>query len=187
MHIYLIGRRKNLKNCAPFSYSGISAHDPPIVSHGLCLSNGKKKDTLRNIEENGEWVFNVLTKDFVEQANGCAAELPPELSEADAQNLTLLPCDNINVPRVEESSVAMECKLFDKKEIFNDDGKHTTTIVFGRVVKFHILDSVLVDGKEDDEPLVDLDKVQMVGRAGDITYWPVGVQPDGKLPMKRPS
>ena len=130
-------------------------------------------------------MFNVLTKDYVEQANECAASLPPEASEAEAQGLTLLPCDKISVPRVEESSVSMECKLFDKKEIFNDEGKHTTTIVFGRVVKFHVLDSVLAGG--DDEPTVDLDKVQMVGRAGDITYWPVGVQPDGKLPMKRPS
>lgn len=56
-------------NCAPFSYTSLSTHDPPIVTHGICLSGGKKKDSLRNIEATGEWVFNVLEVGYLEQAN----------------------------------------------------------------------------------------------------------------------
>ena len=62
-------------NCAPFSYSSLSTHDPPIVTHGICMSNGKKKDSLRNIEATGEWVFNVLEVGYLEQANDTSSPM----------------------------------------------------------------------------------------------------------------
>mmetsp|Transcript_432 Transcript_432/g.618 ORF Transcript_432/g.618 Transcript_432/m.618 type:complete len:82 (+) Transcript_432:2743-2988(+) len=80
----------------------------------------------------------------------------------------------------------MECKLIDKKEIFNDDGAHMTTVVIGRVVNFHIHTSVLKDGRAQDAPIVDLDKLDAVARAGDITYWPNGVEKRNTNPMPRP-
>ena len=55
-----------------------------------------------------------------------------------------------------------------------------------RVVKFHVHESVLKDGRDEDEPLVDLKKLDAVGRAGDITYWPNGVEDSNTLPMGRP-
>jgi len=162
-------------NCAPFSYTGLSTHDPPIVTHGLCLQGGQKKDTLRNIESTGEWVFNVLEVDYLEQANQTSAPMPPEMSELEAAKLETLPCEIVKAPRLRQARVSMECKLVHKYEVKNDDGVHSTTIVMGRVVRFHIHDSVLQDGRDEDKPLVDLEKLQPVGRAGGITYWPVGV------------
>jgi len=162
-------------NCAPFSYTSLASHDPPIVTHGLCLSNGKKKDSLRNIEASQEWVCHVLTTHFLSESNECAASLPPDQSEIDANNLETLDCDLIKVPRLKLAPLAMECKLFDKKELFNDEGKHTTTIVMGRVVKYHIRSDVLaVDCDIKTSPIIDLHRLQAVGRAGGITYWPVG-------------
>ena len=83
----------------------------------------------------------------------------------------------------------MECVLDSKKEIFNDKGEHTTTIVMGKIVQYHIHSSVLKkenrDGTKATAPIVDLEKLQSVGRAGDVTYWPTGA--DGKaVAMKRP-
>lgn len=76
----------------------------------------------------------------------------------------------------------MECELESKKEVYNDDGNHTTTIVFGRIVKYHIHKSVL--GGTEEKPIVDLEKARLVGRVGGITYWPAG---EGKaVSMKRP-
>jgi len=62
-------------NCAPFSYTSLSTHDPPIVTHGICMSRGKKKDSLRNIEATGEWVFNVLEVGYLEQANDTSSPM----------------------------------------------------------------------------------------------------------------
>ena len=173
-------------NCAPYSYTSLATHDPPIVTHGICLSGGKKKDTLANIEATGEWVYNVLSTSYLEEANECAATLPSDVDELKTTGLETLSCELITPPRIARASVAMECKLIDKKEVFNDDGVHTTTIVMGRVVNFHIHENVLKEGRAEDAPLVDLDKLDAVGRAGDITYWPSGVESGNVNPMPRP-
>merc|ERR1712154_197463 len=155
-------------------------------THGICLSGGMKKDSLANIEATGEWVYNVLSTDYTEEANACSASLPEDVDETEVTGLKTLPCDLISPPRIEKAAVAMECKLWDKKEVFNDKGEHTTTIVMGRVVNFHVHESVLKDGQAEDDPRVDLMKLQPVGRAGDITFWPHGVKKDNMLPMTRP-
>lgn len=163
-------------NCAPFSYTSLSTHDPPIVTHGICLSRGKKKDSLRNIEETGEWVFNVLEVGYLDQANDSSSPMPPDISEVNELNLNTTSCEVIKAPRLTQARVSMECKLIHKYEVKNDAGDHTTTIVMGRVVRFHIHEDVLEKGRDDDQPLVDLCQLQPVGRAGGSTYWPVGVQ-----------
>ena len=66
---------KTIVNCAPFSYTSLSTHDPPIVTHGICLSRGKKKDSLRNIEATGEWVLNVLDVGYLEKANDASSPM----------------------------------------------------------------------------------------------------------------
>lgn len=173
-------------NCAPFSYTSLLTHDPPIVAHGICLANGRKKDSLVNIEATGEWVYNVLTTGYTEETNACSASLPADVDETEATGLETLPCEMVSPPRLEKATVAMECKLWDKKEVFNDKGEHTTTIVMGRIVNFHVHESVLKDGQAEDDPRVDLKKLQAVGRAGDITFWPHGVIDDNMLSAARP-
>jgi len=173
-------------NCAPFSYTSLLTHDPPIVAHGICLMNGKKKDSLVNIEATGEWVYNVLTTNYAEETNACSASLPADVDETKVTGLETLPCELVFPPRLKKATVSMECKIWDKKEVFNDEGEHTTTIVFGRVVNFHVHESVLKDGQAEDDPRVDLKKLQAVGRAGDITFWPHGVKDDNILSVVRP-
>ena len=156
-----------------------------MVAHGLCISSSGKKDTLVNIEESKQWVFNLLSDSWVHQANACAEECDPEINELEVAGLTTLPCAKVAVSRIKEAMVALECELDSTKEVFNDDGKHTTTIVFGRVVKYHVHKSVLKFNRGDaNRPVIDLETMRFVGRAGDITYWPAG---EAKaLPMNRP-
>src|SRR5205823_3405991 len=52
-----------IRNLAPFSFfTGISAN-PPVICFSPMIrgSDGRKKDTLRNIEETGEFVVNVVS------------------------------------------------------------------------------------------------------------------------------
>ena len=179
--------KSGILNCAPYSYTSLSGHDPVIVTHGLTVSRAiGKKDTLRNIEESGEWVYNVLTTNYLEKANECATSLPFEEDETAHAGLELIhDCIDVSVPRLKDAKVAMECKLIDKKEIFNDEGRHTSTIVIGRVKKFHLHSSIMKKGQSEKEPRVDLEAIQAVGRAGDITYWPVGTTPETIRPMER--
>ena len=152
------------------------------------MTSRGKKDTLQNIEKTKQWVFNVLSDTWIHQANACAEEVDSNISEVDMAGLNTLPCDNIQVPRLKEAMVSLECELDSTKEVFNDEGVHTTTIVFGRVVRYHVHSSVLKfageDNADENRPVVDLEKMRFVGRAGDITYWPAG---EGKvIPLKRP-
>jgi flavin reductase (DIM6/NTAB) family NADH-FMN oxidoreductase RutF len=156
-------------------------------------ANGErvKKDTLKNIEETNEWVFNVLTTNYLPEANDCSASLPEDQDETKEYGLQTLPSRFVKPPRLADAKVSLECKFWDKKEVYNDDGEHTTTIVMGRVVHIHVHSSVLKQKVAPDgstSPLVDLTKLQAVGRAGDITYWPVGISnPDSDaLSMPRP-
>ena len=172
-------------NCAPFSYTGLMSHDPPLLSHGIVIQNGKKKDTLRNIEDTKQYVCHMISEDWLVQANACSQAVDASVSEVDLAKLSTLPSKCIQVPRIEQAKLAMECILESTKEVFNDDQKHTTTIVTGRIVNYHIHESVL-KYKEGNplKPLVDLESMSFCGRAGDITYWPAG---EGKaVPMKRP-
>ena len=173
-------------NCAPFSFTSLSTHDPPIVTHGICTKNGGtvKKDTLLNIEETGEWVYNVLTTEYLEKANACAASL--DVDETKEVGLETMTSKIVKPPRLLQAAVSLECKLIDKKEIFNDEGIHTTTIVFGRVVQFHVRNDVTFS---EDSTKVDLQKLQAVGRAGGSIYWPVGIEDDlnNMLIIPRPS
>ncbi len=149
------------------------------------MTSAGKKDTLKNIESTKSWVYNLLSESWVEQANACAEAVDFDVSEIELAGLDTLPSDKIQVPRVAEALVSMECELESTKEVFNDDGKHTTTIVFGRIIKYHVHQSVLnfVGGNEN-RPVIDLEKMRFVGRAGDITYWPAGEAKS--LSMKRP-
>jgi flavin reductase (DIM6/NTAB) family NADH-FMN oxidoreductase RutF len=175
-------------NCAPYSYTSLSGHDPPIVTHGLTVSRATgKKDTLRNIEATGEWVMNVLTTEYLSQANQCAASVPYDQDETKLTGLEVVAdCTTVKVPRLRNAKVAMEVKLIDKKEITNAEGRHTNTIVMGQITKFHVHKSVLKDGQPEDQPRVDLLKLQAVGRAGDVTYWPVGTSLDTVQAIERP-
>lgn len=149
------------------------------------MTSSGKKDTLRNIESSKAWVYNILSDSWVQQANACAEAVDPNVSEINIAGLETLPSENIKAPRVAEALVSLECELESTKEVFNDDGKHTTTIVYGRIIKYHVHQSVLkFIGDDENRPVIDLEKMRFVGRAGDITYWPAG---EGKsLSMKRP-
>jgi flavin reductase (DIM6/NTAB) family NADH-FMN oxidoreductase RutF len=112
----------------------------------------------------------------------CSEDVSSDINELDIAGLDTLPCDKVNVPRVKQALVALECELESKKEIINDEGKHTTTVVFGRIINYHIHSSVL--GGTEERPVVDLEKIRLCGRVGDVTYWPAG---EGKtLSMRRP-
>jgi len=171
-------------NCAPFSYTGLMAHDPPMISHGLCLAGGKKKDTLVNIEETKEWVVHIISDDYLAQANETAAAVPSDVNELEIAKLDqhLLPSVHSNIPRIGQAKVSLECQLVQTLPVYNDDGDHTTTIVTGRVVQFHIHNSALEDTQT--RPKVNLTALRPCGRVGGITYWPAG---EAKaIAMKRP-
>jgi flavin reductase (DIM6/NTAB) family NADH-FMN oxidoreductase RutF len=118
-------------------------------------------------------VVNIISDWMVESANYACGAFPPEVDEFEVSGLTPLPSESVGPPRVAESAVHMECKLSHKHELFNDSGEHTTTVVFGRVVKFHIAMPLLEEGPRG-APVVNTVKLKPLGRLGGDTWVQLG-------------
>ena len=151
-------------NLAPFSFFAGVSGDPPVICFCPMVrgSDGKKKDTLHNIEALGEFVINVVSEDIVTQMNICSGEYPPEVDEFALSGLTPVDSDLVKPPRVGEARVSMECTL--RQIIPVSDKPLGASIVLGEILRFHIQD-VLFDNFK-----IDPDQLRAVGRMGGPTY-----------------
>jgi flavin reductase (DIM6/NTAB) family NADH-FMN oxidoreductase RutF len=150
-------------NLAPFSFfTGVSVNPPVVCFCPLRKANGHRKDTLNNVERTGDFVVNIVSEEFIEQMNATSAELPPDVDEFRVSGLTPVPSDLVRSPRVKESHVSMECKLFRIFEI--SDKPSGGSIVTGEIVRLHVDDSYIGNFR------VDPDKLKAVGRMAGITY-----------------
>jgi flavin reductase (DIM6/NTAB) family NADH-FMN oxidoreductase RutF len=171
-------------NCSPYSYFNMMCHDPPIICIGCCVGRGKKKDTLNNIQETGQFVVNIMSDWYVESANHCCGNFPPEVNEIDISGLTTAASTVVKAPRIQEAAISLECEVLELKPAYNAANEHAVTVVMAKIVKFHIQDHVLVPGSlENQKPLVDARKLAPICRLGGNTYGTVGEMFD----LPRPS
>ena len=135
---------EGVPNLAPYSFFNAVASDPPTIVLSSARHTGlKRKDTLANIEETGEFVVNVVVDDIAEAMNMTAAEFPEDVDEFEISGLTPIACDLVKAPRVLESPVNMECRLNQIIPLGNDG--HVHGLVIGEVVLMHVRDD-LIDG-----------------------------------------
>jgi len=150
-------------NLAPFSFfTGASVNPPVVCFCPLRKADGRPKDTLNNIEQNGDFVVNIVSEEFIEQMNTTSAEFPPDVDEFRVSGLTPVPSDLVKAPRVKESHVSMECRLFRIFQI--SDRPSGGSIVTGEIVRLHVDDACI------DNFRIDPDKLRAVGRMAGITY-----------------
>lgn len=133
-------------NLAPYSFSNLVSEDPPLFGFS---SNGLK-DSVRNAQETGEFVFNLATRQLASAMRRTSEAVPSEVDEFVLSGLTPLPSKLVAPPYVCESPAALECKVTQSFELFDASGKkggHWLTI--GEVVAVHIDDRYLHDGRFD--------------------------------------
>ena len=85
-------------NIAPFSYFNIVTYKPAILSIAVQRTNGKQKDTARNITAGKEAVVHVIDISNVELANITAANLAPEDSELNYADFTPVSYTHLTLP-----------------------------------------------------------------------------------------
>lgn len=135
--------KAGIVNLAPYSFFNAFNYIPPIIG----FSSVGYKDTLRNIEETGEFVWNLVTSDLVETMNQSCAPYPPEVSEFDATGLKQAKSTLVIPPRVAKAKVAFECKCTEIIQLKGISGeKAKTWLVLGEVVEIHIAKSLLKEG-----------------------------------------
>ena len=150
--------RNGVANLAPFSFfNGVGSVPPTVL---FCPSvraadparpgirpGDIRKDTLRNVEETGEFVVNVVSEAIAAAANAASAEVPPEVDEFVLAGLTPIPSQAIRPPRVAESPAQMECKLL--QVIYTSREPGGGVIVLGEVVRFHLREDLFEDFRVD--------------------------------------
>ncbi len=134
-----------IANLAPYSYFNAMAQSP----HYVVFGSGPRKDSLRNIEATGEFAVNLATWALREKMNATSAVVPDDVDEFELAGLTKAACRLIGAPRVGESPVCFECRLFKVIELPGDDGVAENHMAVGRVVGIHIDDRFIHDGRVD--------------------------------------
>src|SRR5512136_1500688 len=102
---------RGINNLAPFSTYTLLSAIPAFVGFGVArYRDGRKKDTLRNIELTKEFVINVVTEDLAEAMNLTSTPYPPGVSEFDKVNLTPIKGELVSPALVSESAISLECR-----------------------------------------------------------------------------
>jgi flavin reductase (DIM6/NTAB) family NADH-FMN oxidoreductase RutF len=158
--------REGVANLAPFSfYSGVGANPPTVLFCPALRSTEPveageqvdlRKDTLRNVEDTGEFVINVVSEEMAAGVNLSSTDVPPEVDEFPLSGLTPVPSEVVRPPRVAESPAQMECKLL--QVIYTGHEPRSGVIVLGQIVRFHIREDLV------EEFSVDQDGLNVVGR-----------------------
>jgi flavin reductase (DIM6/NTAB) family NADH-FMN oxidoreductase RutF len=135
--------KTGVPNLAPYSFFNAFNYVPPIIG----FSSIGTKDTLRNVQETGEFVWNLATRSLAEAMNATCAAVAPEVDEFELAGLTPAPSRLIMAPRVTQSPVSFECKLTQVLQLQDRSGATVPTwLVLGEVVGVHIATELLKEG-----------------------------------------
>lgn len=137
---------KGVLNAAPFSYFNVVTADPPLISISVQRKNGVPKDTARNAIEAGAFVVHISDESYIHQINETAASLPPDESEVVLAGLTPVASNKIAVPGIAEANIRMECMLEHCIPLGGTKESPGADLLIGRVVCFHIDESVYENG-----------------------------------------
>ena len=163
-------------NLAPYSFFNGFCYKPPVIG----FSSTSWKDSVANMQETGEFVWNLATMDLAQQMNATAAHVAHEVNEFAIAGLTPAPCKIVKAPRVAESPVSFECKVAQIVQLQGADGvKANAWLTLGEVVAVHIDKAMIKDGVYQTalaRPIV------RAGRKGDYFE----IRPEAMFEMVRP-
>lgn len=191
-------------NLAPYSFFNVVSVDPPVLMFSPVgrAAAGGLKDTARNIlgsagtaasgdgvvdgqgdvagngsadgpgdgDGRGEFVIQLADVDLAAEMNASSATLDHGESEFAHAGVTPVEADAVDAAYVEEAPVVFECTLYEAH------GVGGSTMVLGEVVRVHVAEETLTDGK------FDVTEFQAMGRLTGSLY----CDTEGRFEMERP-
>lgn len=131
------------RNLAPYSFFNLFNYAPPIIG----FASVGYKDTLRNAERTGEFVWNLVTRPLVAQMNVTSATVAADIDEFALAGLMSAPSRVVGAPRVAESPVNLECRVTQIERLRDSTGADVSTwLIMGEVVGVHIAHQLLDEG-----------------------------------------
>ena len=152
-------------NLAPYSYFNAVCDDPAMVMFSAeTHAGGQRKDSLRNIEETGEFVVNIVGEAQFDAMNISSGNYPYGENEFIHAGLEMVESQTVAVPRVGGVPAALECRLHDTINLPRNAEDKGYVMVLGRVTGLYVDEAVVVDGK------ISYDKFVPISRLGYRDY-----------------
>jgi flavin reductase (DIM6/NTAB) family NADH-FMN oxidoreductase RutF len=155
------------RNLAPYSFFNAVSDRPPI----LMFSTIGIKDSLANINENGDFTCSLATYALRDGMNMSSAPVKHGVDEFALAGLTPVPGKQVKSFRVGESPAAFECKHWKTIELPSYGGQvdsreaaDRTYVVMGIVVGVYIDEAIIRDG------MIDTAGMQPLARMGYMDY-----------------
>ncbi len=163
-------------NIAPYSFFNAISEKP----HYVVIGSAGRKDTLRNLEETGDFTCSLSTYDLRDQMNVTSAAFPAGVDEYPMAGLTAIASNKVKAPRVKESPAAFECKYWRTIDLpaAVPGGRPGNAAIIGLVVGIHISDDFIKDG------MVDTPGMRPIARMGYMDY--SVVTPETTFSINRP-
>ncbi len=100
-------REGETPNIITIAWAGTICSDPAMVS----ISVRKERYSHSIIEETGEFVINLVTKDLAYATDFCGVRSGRDVDKFKEMGLTPVPSEKINAVKIAESPVNLECKV----------------------------------------------------------------------------
>ena len=110
-------RKGEKPNVVTVAWTGTICSDPAMVS----ISVRPERYSHDIIEETGEFVINLVTKDLTYATDYCGVRSGRDVDKFKEMNLTPLPSKMIDAVGIEESPVNIECKVVEVKKLGSHD------------------------------------------------------------------
>lgn len=165
-----------IANLAPYSFFNAVSDRPPM----LMFSSAGTKDSLRNLEQSGEFTCSLASWDLREAMNMSSAAVAPQVDEFQLAGLTPAASVFVKPPRVAEAPAAFECRVWKTLPLPAPPGDKSPgyTVVFGSVVGIYIDDAFIHDG------MVRTAQMRPIARLGYMDY--SVVTPETMFTLNRP-
>ena len=136
--------RNGVCNIAPYSFFNALSEKP----HYVVFGSSTYKDSVRNIEETGEFVCSLSTNALRDEMNVTSAAVPYGVDEFPLSGLTAVKSKLVKPPRVKESPAALECRHWKTIELppAEPGARHGSYAVIGLVVGVYTDDAAIKDG-----------------------------------------
>jgi flavin reductase (DIM6/NTAB) family NADH-FMN oxidoreductase RutF len=130
-----------VRNLAPYSFFNVFNYRPPLIG----FSSMGWKDSVANIAETKEFVWNLATRPLAEAMNVSSTDA--KVDEFDAAGLETLPSRLVAPDRVAASPVTFECRLTQLIRLETKEGRELDQwLVIGEAIGVHIDRAMLDDG-----------------------------------------
>lgn len=151
--------KNGIKNVAPFSFFNVVCFNPMILAFfPIRYKLGTElKDTVKNIQDTGEFCINVSTEEMASQITLTSGLYDYSKDEFEISGLTPIQSQVIKPYGVGESPIRFEC-ILDQIISFGEDIGGSDGI-FGKVMSMYIDDSLMKDFKINEEKLNPLSRL----------------------------